>query len=145
MYEAESAEKIALTLAERQQIDHRARRDLVDAVVSQILSGLLIAVICWVVASRLAAMSSLAGTGAYVLPNAVFALRLWLATYRPGGASPDLFFLGEFLKIGATILLLWLVAWLGGDQVQWPAVLVGLVAALKGYAVLLVIKGSRAK
>jgi len=145
VYEAESTEKIALSLAERQQIDYRARRDLVNVVVAQILSGLLVAVICWVVASRSAAMFSLAGTGAYVLPNAVFALRLWLSTYRPGGASPELFFIGEFLKIGATILLLWLVAWLGGDQVQWPAVLVGLVAALKGYAVLLVIKGFRAK
>lgn len=145
MYESEFTEKIALTLAEQQQIDTRARRDLVDVVVAQMLLGLLVAVICWVVAGGTAATSSLAGTMAYLLPNATFALRLWVSTYRPGGASPELFFIGEFLKLGATILLLWLVAWVGGDQVQWPAVLLGLVAALKGYAVLLVIKGSRAK
>jgi ATP synthase protein I len=82
---------------------------------------------------------------AYLLPNAAFALRLWVSTYRPGGASPELFFIGEFLKLVATFLLLWLVASVGGDQVQWLAVLAGLVAALKGYVVLLVVKGSRAK
>jgi len=141
----EFTEKIALTLAERQQIDKRARRDLVDAVVAQMLLGLLVAVLWWAVAGGSAATSSLAGTGAYLLPNAAFALRLWLSTYRPGGASPELFFVGEFLKLIATGFLLWLVASIGGDQVQWPAVLVGLVAALKGYVALLVVKGFRAK
>ena len=145
MYDSESTEKIALTLEELQQIDHRARRDLVDVVVAQMLSGLLVAVICWVVAGGAAATFSLGGTVAYLLPNAAFALRLWVSTYRPGGASPELFFIGEFLKLVATFLLLWLVASVGGDQVQWPAVLAGLVAALKGYVVLLLVKGSRAK
>jgi len=145
VYESEFTEKIALTLAEQQQIDTRARRDLVDLVVAQMLLGLLVAVICWVVAGGMAATSSLAGTMAYLLPNAAFALRLWVSTYRPGGASPELFFIGEFLKLVATILLLWLVASIGEDQVQWPAVLAGLVAALKGYVVVLVVKGSRAK
>ncbi len=145
MYESEFTEKIALTLAERQQIDNRARRDLVEVVAAQMLSGLVVAVVCWFVAGSSAAMSSLAGTGAYLLPNAGFALRLWVSTYRPGGASPELFFIGEFLKLVATILLLWLVVWIGGDQVHWPAVVAGLVAALKGYVVLLMVKGSRAK
>ena len=145
MYESEFTEKIALTLAERQQIDNRARRDLVEVVAAQMLSGLVVAVVCWFVAGSSAAMSSLAGTGAYLLPNAVFALRLWVSTYRPDGASPELFFIGEFLKLAATILLLWLVASVGGDQVQWPAVVAGLGAALKGYVFLLMVKGSRAK
>lgn len=145
VYEPKFTEKNALTLAERQQIDNRARRDLVEVVGAQMLLGLVVAMVCWGVAGGLAATSSLAGTGAYLLPNAVFALRLWVSTYRPGGASPELFFIGEFLKLVATILLLWLVASVGGDQVQWPAVVVGMVAALKGYVVLLVVKGSRAK
>jgi ATP synthase protein I len=145
VYESEFTEKIALTLAERQQIDNRARRDLVDVVAAQMLSGLVVAVVCWFVAGSAAATSSLAGTGAYLLPNAVFALRLWVSTYRPNGASPELFFIGEFLKLVATILLLWLVAWMGGNQVQWAAVVAGLAAALKGYALLVVVKGSRAK
>ena len=146
VYEPESTDKtIVLTDVERRQIDIRARRDLLEVVVAQLCLGLLVAALCWAVAGWLAAASSLAGSAAYLLPNAVFALRLWASTYRPGGASPELFFIGEFLKVGVAIALLWLIAKVGGDQVQWLAVLAGLVATLKGYVVLIVFKGSRAK
>jgi hypothetical protein len=41
------------------------------------------------------------------------------------------------LKIVAAVILLWVVADVGGDRVQWLAVLVGLIAVLKGYVLLL--------
>ena len=105
----------------------------------------MVAIVCLVIGGLSAAASSLAGSAAYLVPNAVFALRLWVSTYRPGGANPALFFIGEFLKVGAAIGLLWLIAQLGGEQVRWLAVLAGLVAVLKAYVVLLLFKGSRAK
>lgn len=146
MYESEPTDKIiVLTETERHQINNRARRDLLETVAAQLSLGLLVAIVCLVIGGLSAAASSLAGSAAYLVPNAVFALRLWVSTYRPGGANPALFFIGEFLKVGAAIGLLWLIAQLGGDQVRWLAVLAGLVAVLKAYVVLLLFKGSRAK
>jgi len=146
VYETESTDEIiALTETERHQINNRARRDLLETVAAQLSLGLLVAIVCLVIGGLSAAASSLAGSAAYLVPNAVFALRLWVSTYRPGGANPALFFIGEFLKVGAAIGLLWLIAQLGGDQVRWLAVLAGLVAVLKAYVVLLLFKGSRAK
>ncbi len=146
VYETESTDEIiALTETERHQINNRARRDLLETVAAQLSLGLLVAIVCLVIGGLSAAASSLAGSAAYLVPNAVFALRLWVSTYRPGGANPALFFIGEFLKVGAAIGLLWLIAQLGGDQVRWLAVLAGLVAVLKAYVALLLFKGSRAK
>lgn len=140
-----AVEIIKLTDADRRKIDARARRDLVLAVLAQILTSLVIALICWAFGGVSAALSSLAGSAAYFVPNSVFALRLWLATYRPSGASPELFLIGEILKVGAAVGLLWLIARLGGEQVNWLAVLAGLIAALKGYILLMMFKGSWAK
>jgi ATP synthase protein I len=140
-----AVEAVQLTDADRLKIDARARRDLVLAVWFQGVAGLIAAILCWLEGGASAGFSSLAGSAAYFLPNSVFALRLWVATYRPGGASPELFLLGEVLKVGAAAGLLWLIAHLGGEQVKWVAVLVGLIATLKGYFLLMMFKGSRAK
>jgi len=140
-----AVQAIKLTDADRRKIDARARRELVFTVVAQSLVGLSVALMFLVFGGVSAALSSLAGSAAYLLPNAVFALRLWLATYRPGGASPEVFLIGELLKIGAAAGLLWLIAHLGGDRVNWLAVLVSLIATLKGYFVLMMFKGSWAK
>ena len=140
-----AVEAVQLTDSDRFKIDVRARRDLVLAVCFQGLAGLVVAILCWLVGGAAAALSSLAGSAAYFLPNSIFALRLWVATYRPSGASPELFLIGEILKVGAAAGLLWLIARWGGDQVEWLAVLVGLIATLKGYILLMMFKGSRAK
>jgi ATP synthase protein I len=136
---------IKLTEADRLKIDARARRELVYTVAAQSLVGLVVALMFWAFGGVSAALSSLAGSAAYLVPNGVFALRLWVATYRPGGASPEVFLIGEILKVGAAVGLLWLIAHLGGERVNWLAVLVSLIATLKGYIVLMMFKGSRAK
>lgn len=140
-----AVEAIKLTDADRLKIDARARRELVFTVMAQSVVGLVVALIFWLFGGVSAALSSLAGSAAYLVPNGVFALRLWVATYRPGGASPEVFLIGEILKVGAAVGLLWLIAHLGGEQVNWLAVLVSLIATLKGYIVLMMFKGSRAK
>lgn len=145
MYKTDSKDAVTLlTEKDRQQIDARARRDLVKAVGTQAAVSLIVGLICWAVAGLSSAAWSFAGSGAYLLPNAVFALRLLFATYRPAGASPLVFFVGELLKVGTSIGLLWAIAHFGGDQVQWLAVVVGLIATVKGYVVMLMFKGFRA-
>jgi ATP synthase protein I len=140
-----SSEAVRLTEADRFKMNTRARRELVLAVWAQSLAGIVVALICWAFGGVLAGLSSLAGSAAYILPNSVFALRLWVATYRLGGASPELFLVGAILKIGAAVGLLWLIAHVGGEQVRWVSVLLGLIATLKGYILLLMFKGSWAK
>jgi len=140
-----AVQAIKLTDADRLKIDARARRELLFTVVAQSLVGVVVALIFLVFGGVSAALSSLAGSAAYLVPNAVFALRLWVATYRPGGASPEVFLIGEIIKVGAAVGLLWLIAHFGGEQVNWLAVLVSLIATLKGYIVLMMFKGSWAK
>ncbi len=110
---------------------------------AQALLGSVVAALTWMVAGVDAGLSALAGAGTYFVPNTIFALRLYLATFRPGGSGPMLFLVGEMLKIGAAVGLLWVVAHVGGDRVQWLAVLVGLIAVLKGYVLVLVFGRAR--
>ena len=70
-------------------------------------------------------------------------MRLFLATFRPGGSSALLFLVGEFIKVCAAVGLLWLLAHVGAERVVWLAVIAGLIAALKGY-ILVLMFGKRA-
>jgi ATP synthase protein I len=138
-----TSEKLELTAADLAQINKRSRLELVQIVKAQALLGVVVAILAWLIAGVDAGLSALAGAGTYFVPNGIFALRLYLATFRPGGSGPVLFLAGEMLKIGAAVGLLWLVAQVGGDRVQWLAVLVGLIAVLKGYVLLLMFGRTR--
>jgi ATP synthase protein I len=83
-----------------------------------------------------AMVSAVLGGACCVLPNALFALRLFSAAKKPGGANPLTFFAGEFIKIFVTIIALWLVATLYRD-LNWLALMVGFIVALKSYIILL--------
>lgn len=67
---------------------------------------------------------------ACVLPNALFALRLKLASQRAGGPPVSAFFVGEVVKIAAIVGLLVLIAATYKD-LHWGALFVGLILALK--------------
>lgn len=138
-----TSEKLELTAADLAQINKRSRLELVQIVKAQAWLGVVVAILAWLIAGVDAGLSALAGAGTYFVPNGIFALRLYLATFRPGGSGPVLFLAGEMLKIGAAVGLLWLVAHVGGDRVQWLAVLVGLIAVLKGYVLLLMFGRTR--
>ncbi len=140
---AHASEKLELTAADLAQINQRSRLELALIVKAQALLGSVVAVLTWSVAGVDAGLSALAGAGTYFVPNMIFALRLYLATFRPGGSAPMLFLVGEMLKIGAAVGLLWVIAHVGGDRVQWLAVLVGLIAVLKGYVLVLVFGRAR--
>ena len=140
---AHASEKLELTAADLAQINQRSRLELVLIVKAQALLGSVVAILTWMVAGIDAGLSALAGAGTNFVPNMIFALRLYLATFRPGGSGPRLFLVGEMLKVGAAVGLLWVVAHVGGDRVQWLAVLVGLIAVLKGYVLVLVFGRAR--
>jgi ATP synthase protein I len=75
-------------------------------------------------------LSALLGGAACTLPNFLFALRLKRVANRPGASYTANFFLGEFVKIAATIALLVFVVKEYAD-LHWPSMLIGLVLALQ--------------
>lgn len=76
------------------------------------------------------AASAAVGGGACLLPNALFALRLAVAARRPGGPGVAGFFLGEFVKVAATIGILAVAAKVY-PEMHWPSMLLGLVVTLQ--------------
>lgn len=126
-----------LTEADLAQINARARLELMQVVFAQLLMSFVVALLAWLIGGFDAGWSALAGSAAYFVPNFLFALRLFLATFRPSGSSALVFLAGEFLKVGASVGLLWLLAHVGGERVVWLAVIAGLIASLKGYILVL--------
>lgn len=131
---------MVLSAQERAALNARAGKGLLGAVLAQGVLALIVSGIAWAVAGGAAGLSALAGAGAYFIPNTFFALRLLLDVYRPGGGSPYTFLLGEMLKIGLAVLLLWMTVRIGGDRIVWPALLAGLFGVMKGYVLLLMFR-----
>lgn len=134
---------VELTDQEKQVIAQKARSLLAWLIFSQLLAGLVVSALFGVFSGQAAALSALAGAGSYWLPNALAALRLALSTFRPQGANPVAVLAGFLVKMCVAALLLWAVAKFGGNQVNWLAVLLGLIATLKGYAIALIFFGKK--
>jgi ATP synthase protein I len=83
-----------------------------------------------------AMFSAVLGGLCCVVPNGLFALRLFANAQRLAAANPMTFFIGEFIKIALTVTLLGATAWLYHD-LNWLALLCGFVVALKSYIILL--------
>ncbi len=83
-----------------------------------------------------AMFSAVLGGLCCVVPNGLFALRLFANAQRLSAADPMTFFIGEFIKIALTITLLGLIAWLYRD-LNWLALICGFIVALKSYIILL--------
>lgn len=66
---------------------------------------------------------------AAIVPNLLFAIRLSVVNNRSGASYAANFFIGEFLKIAATIGIL-AIAIKGYPEMHWPSMLVGLAVAL---------------
>lgn len=71
-----------------------------------------------------------------VVPNGLFALRLFANAQRLSEANPATFFIGEFIKIALTVALLGAIAWLY-HGLNWLALMCGFIVALKSYIILL--------
>ncbi|MBC3883602.1 ATP synthase subunit I [Undibacterium griseum] len=105
-------------------------------VLLQMATALIAAVLAGVFGNASVAFSALLGGICCALPNAFFALRLFMSARKPGGANPMSFFIGEFFKITLTIALLAAVVYWYRD-VNWPAFLIAFIVVLKSYFILL--------
>lgn len=97
-------------------------------VLLQLAATLVVAVVAGLWVGPRGAVSAALGGAAYILPNLLFVVRLAAASKR-GQASTATFFVGELVKILATIVIL--AAAQRFYDVHWLAMLVGLFAALK--------------
>ncbi|MDK9715715.1 ATP synthase subunit I [Sulfuritalea hydrogenivorans] len=108
------------------------------AVFHQGIATLIVAGLAWLWAGPHGAASAGLGGAAVVIPNLFFALSLWAAA-RSGRASVARFFVGEFIKVAATLALLVIVAGAYRD-LHWLALLAGLLVALKANLFAILIK-----
>ncbi len=107
------------------------------AVLLQVLVTLVVAGLAAIWGGVDAAVSAALGGMACVVPNALFAVRLQIETRRPGGATVQGFFVGEFVKVAATVALLVLIAH-NYRGLNWLALIIGVIAALKSYFLMFV-------
>lgn len=108
-------------------------------VMLQFSATFVIAIIAALISGQAAGISALLGGLCYAVPNALFALRLYVSTKTrrgQGGVNPTTFFVGEFLKIVTIIASLAAVVWLYHD-LHWLAFLAGFIVVLKSYFILL--------
>lgn len=100
---------------------------MLTAVLIQLLVTALAATVTLVFWGSAPAVSLAAGGMSVVIPSALLALRLRAA--KPSHA-PVVLLVGEFVKMGMTILLLWAAyRFIGG--LLWGPLLLGLIVALK--------------
>ncbi|WP_144630126.1 ATP synthase subunit I [Bordetella genomosp. 13] len=128
---------LVLTDADRTALNARACREILLVLAAQAAMGLAAATIAGIFAGAAAGLSALLGAVAYLVPNALFALRLLVGVARSARSNPFAFLFGELIKLFATALLLGLLSWLAREWLVWPAVLLGLILTLKGYLLLL--------
>lgn len=103
---------------------------MLAAIRYQVLGVLVVSWLAGLAAGLPGAVSAFLGGACSVLPNALFALRLMVAARRPGSSYVLNFFLGEGVKVAATIGLLVIVVKSWGG-VHWPSLLAGLIVALQ--------------
>jgi len=105
-------------------------------VLLQFAATVIAGIIAGILGGVPALLSAVLGGLCCVVPNGLFALRLFANAQKPGGANPMTFVIGEFIKIALTVALLGATAWLYHD-LNWLALIAGFVVALKSYIILL--------
>lgn len=105
-------------------------------VLLQFATTIAVGMIAGILGGKHALASALLGGLCCVVPNGLFALRLYLSSRKPGAVSPTTFFVGEFIKIALTIASLGAVIWLYHD-LNWLALIAAFVVVLKSYIIIL--------
>ncbi|MFZ4535220.1 ATP synthase subunit I [Propionivibrio sp.] len=100
------------------------------AIFLQVGATIIAALAAGLFAGTRGAVSATLGGLACTLPNFLFATRLKFVAKRPGASYPANFFLGEFVKIAATVGLLVFVVKEYTD-LHALSMLIGLVLALQ--------------
>jgi ATP synthase protein I len=105
-------------------------------VILQVAATVVAGLIAGLLGGWHALVSALLGGLCCVVPNGLFAMRLFASTRKPGTVNPMTFFIGEFIKIALTIALLGAVVWLYRD-LNWLALIAAFIVTLKSYIILL--------
>jgi ATP synthase protein I len=109
---------------------------MLRVVLLQFSTTVIVGLIAGLLGGVHALVSALLGGLCCVVPNGLFALRLFANAQKAGAANPMSFFIGEFIKIALTVALLGAVAWLYRD-LNWLALIAAFIVALKSYIILL--------
>lgn len=136
----EHIEAIKLSPQEKQRMSVSAVRGLLSIVLAQGLALLVVSILALFIAGKWAALSAFAGGMTYLIPTSMFVLHLVLKLLSKHDATAITFFIGEAIKIGVAMGLMFLVIKVFGSNLVWPAFFVGLIVVLKAYVLLLVFK-----
>ena len=109
---------------------------MLPVVLMQLATTVIASIIAGLIAGMPALYSALLGGLCCVVPNGLFALRLFSAAQKSESVNPMTFFIGEFIKIALTIALLGAVVWLYSD-LNLLALVAAFIVALKSYIILL--------
>jgi ATP synthase protein I len=109
---------------------------MLRVVLMQFITTVIVSAVAGLLGGKHALFSALLGGLCCVVPNGLFALRLFASSRKPGTVNPMTFLIGEFIKIALTIALLGAVAWLYRD-LNWLALIAAFIVALKSYILLL--------
>ena len=109
---------------------------MLRVVLLQLATTVAAACVAGLIGGPTALISALLGGLCCVIPNGLFALRLFSNAQSVNGANPMSFFIGEFVKIALTVALLGATAWLYHD-LNWLAMIAAFIVALKSYIILL--------
>jgi ATP synthase protein I len=108
---------------------------MLQIVLTQFATTIIAGLIAGAIGGKHALVSALLGGLCCVVPNSLFALRLFIAARKPV-VTPMTFFIGEFIKIALTLASLGAVVWLYRD-LNWLALIAAFIVALKSYIILL--------
>ncbi len=100
------------------------------AILLQIGLVAILALGAWVVSGSSSALYVVLGGAAAIIPNSLFAARLALHRGKSSESYPVVFFLGQMLKVGLTVVLLGVIVKYAAP-VDWLPLLLGLIVALK--------------
>lgn len=115
------------------------QEELKRIVVWQFALVLIASFVAGLLAGKTAGLSALAGGLCVAVPNSLLALNLIVGLQMRKPMRPALVIVGEFLKILVTCVLFVLVAKFFAD-LNWPAMLAGIVSAICGQFALIFIK-----
>lgn len=133
---------VELTPEQLAWLNRGALRILIRAAWVQAVILVVVSVGAGLLGGRYAALSALIGAAAVTVPSLLFTLRLAVSLMGFGKGGAASFFLGEFIKMGATLALLVLGVWLAAEVLVWPALIVGLIVSLKSHYWLLLFNNS---
>ena len=105
---------------------------MANAVLWQAAVTGVVAVLAAAIGGWNAGLSAFLGGLACTVPSGIFAWQLARDRRRPGGATLHVFFVGEFTKLALTALMLFVVARVY-RELNWLALVVGVIAVLKSY------------